>query len=226
VNVLADAPRRDDETLTEILRRILKPDDNCVDVGCNLGQILEQIVSLAPKGRHFAFEALPSLASEVARRFPTVTVSAVAISDENGTTSYRHVVNDPGYSGMRERRYDRPDPIIETITVPMRRLDGVLPADLLVRFIKIDVEGAELQVLRGAEGTIRAARPFVYFEHGRGGSEYYGTTPELIHRFLCTDCGLQIWRPSDWILGQAPLDVAAFRQAYERGDVWNYLAAP
>jgi len=146
VNVLADAPRRDDEPLTEILRRILSPNDNCVDVGCNVGQVLEKIVSLAPRGRHFAFEALPSLASDAARRFPTVTVSA--------------------------------------------------------------------------------ARPFVYFEHGRGGSEYYGTTPELIHRFLCTDCGLQIWRPPDWILGQAPLDVTAFRQAYERGDGWNYLAAP
>jgi FkbM family methyltransferase len=226
MTVVQDLSQRDDDILFGIMRRILREDDNCVDVGCNQGQILAPIIQLAPRGRHFVFEALPDLAAALVSRFPHVTVSAVAISDQNGVTSYRHVVNDPGYSGMRERRYDRPDPVIEMITVPMKRLDDCLPVGLPIRFIKIDVEGAELQVLRGALRTILAARPFVYFEHGRGGADYYGTTPELIHCFLCTDCGLRIWRPSDWILGQAPLDVAAFRQSYERGDGWNYLAAP
>ena len=139
----------DDAVLVEILTRILRRHDNCVDIGANVGQILRHLVRLAPGGRHRAFEALPHLADRIRSDFPFVEVHAVALSDEATEAPFHHVINDPGYSGLRQRRYDRPDPEIEILPVPARRLDDLLPMEEKIRFMKIDVEGAELQVLKG-----------------------------------------------------------------------------
>ncbi len=49
--------------------------------------------------------------------------------------------------------------------VPTRRLDTIL-RDVPVDVIKIDVEGAELGVLRGATGLLASARPVLMFESG------------------------------------------------------------
>ncbi len=223
---LRRAIERDDSHATQIMTRVLSPRANCVDVGCNAGQILRHMVRLAPAGRHHAFEALPHLAKRVAREFPGVIVIQAAASDENGRTTFRHVVNDAGYSGMRERRYDRSDPKIEVIEVPMKRLDDVLPKDLDIRFVKIDVEGAELQVLRGAQRILKNQRPYVLFEHGRGASEFYGTTPEMVYQLLVDECGLRISHLAGWLAGQAPIDRAALRASYDAGAVWNFLAHP
>ena len=45
---------------TELIRKHLKKDANCIDIGANLGHILMEIVDAAPKGKHFAFEPICS----------------------------------------------------------------------------------------------------------------------------------------------------------------------
>lgn len=42
----------------------------------------------------------------------------------------------------------------EVVEIPARRLDGLLPADLRVRLLKLEAEGAEPEVLEGAEGAL------------------------------------------------------------------------
>src|SRR5262249_26220258 len=60
-----------------------------------------------------------------------------------------------------------------------------------VRLIKIDVEGAELQVLAGSIKTLSRDKPIIVFEHGLGAAEYYNTRPEQVFELL-SSCGLCI----------------------------------
>lgn len=48
-----------DRQTAEIMRRTLAADASCVDVGCNVGAILAEILRVAPHGHHYAFEPLP-----------------------------------------------------------------------------------------------------------------------------------------------------------------------
>src|SRR5213083_65495 len=53
---------RDNRRMQSILRKTLRKDSNCIDVGAHVGEWLTQFLALAPRGRHFAFEPLPHLA--------------------------------------------------------------------------------------------------------------------------------------------------------------------
>lgn len=48
-----------DQQTVEVMRLVLENNSNCVDVGCHKGEILDEVIKLAPEGLHFAFEPLP-----------------------------------------------------------------------------------------------------------------------------------------------------------------------
>ena len=156
-----------DNLTIEVMRRVLRPDSNCLDIGASTGALLQSMCDLAPQGRHFAFEPRPEAAEELQSRFPRVTVHAVALAAETGVAPFTLVVSNPAYSGLKPRRYDRPEQL-QTIEVPVRRLDDLVPPDLDVAFVKIDVEGGEVGVLQGGMSTLRRCRPVIAFEHGGG----------------------------------------------------------
>jgi FkbM family methyltransferase len=211
----------DTEALVQLLGWVLREDSSCVDIGANWGGVTAHMVRMAPRGRHQAFEPLPHLAAELRRRYPGVTVHEAAASDEAGEAEFHHVVDDAGYSGLRRRTYARPDVRVERIRVRTCRLDDVLDPAVPIAFVKVDVEGAELQVLRGARETLARWRPWVVFEHGRGAADHYGTTPELVYRALA-DCGLSVFP----LAGGLPYAEDEFAAAFARGTRWNYLARP
>ena len=45
----------------KIIERCLKPDSNCIDIGCHKGEILDQMIKGAPMGVKFGFEPIPEL---------------------------------------------------------------------------------------------------------------------------------------------------------------------
>jgi FkbM family methyltransferase len=204
-------------TLAAAIRRVLTPSMNCVDVGAYAGDILKVMVEFAPDGRHFAWEPLPYMASRLRSRFPTVDVRCAALSDRDGETTFIHVKSRPTYSGILPRAYPSIENL-EEITVKTQRLDSALPKGYVPHLLKIDVEGAELQVLEGAANTLRRYRPLVFFEHGRGGADYYGTTGGQVYDFL-SNCGLRI---SD-VEGSRTYSLEAFEAASDRSD---FLAHP
>lgn len=160
------------------LRAVLGPGDHAVDVGAHEGDVTRQILQSAPGGRLLAIEPLPHLAAALrAHAYAGVTVEECALTDDPpSTVEFLHVKNNPGYSGLRRRDY--PDePIFEHLTVQTRRLDDLVGEHgLEPRFIKIDVEGAEALVLRGATHTIERYRPVIVVEHGSA-AEGYGESP-------------------------------------------------
>jgi FkbM family methyltransferase len=211
-----------DEQTREVMRRWLNGNSNCVDIGCHKGTILKEMLRIAPAGTHYAFEPLPELYEELLLSFPGVKIYGVALSDSVGEVSFQHVVTDPSYSGLKRRQYASPNETVEEIRVKTELLDNIISED--ISLMKIDVEGGELQVLRGAVSTIRKNKPVIVFEHGLGAADYYGTTPEQVYDLL-TECGLCLSLMKDWLKGDAPLTREGFAARFYQGEFY-FMAHP
>jgi len=215
--------RYDIETAA-VIARVLRTGGHAVDVGAHTGSILPEIVRIAPAGPHWAFEPLPTFAARLRAEFPAVTVHETALAETAGTATFQHVVCNPAYSGLRRRSYARTE-TIEPRTVRTDRLDDVLPDDVRISFIKIDVEGGEMGVLRGAVRTLRRWQPIVVFEHGLGAADYYGTTPEAVAALL-DDCGLAVTLMRRWLRGRRPFTAREFLSCVQERREFYYLACP
>jgi FkbM family methyltransferase len=216
--------RREVKHIAQIISRIVGENSNCVDIGCNKGHILWYILKFAPNGNHFAFEPIPALVQYLKERFPHVHIYELALSDFTGETNFYHVVNCPGLSGFHRQIYHRLDEEVKEIKVRTENLDNILPEGLKIHFIKIDVEGAELLVFRGAVRTIKRDKPFILFEHGSNFTASYGLTSEMVYDLLVDQCSLNISLMSDWLEGKAPLSRQAFIS--QAAIHYNFLAHP
>jgi FkbM family methyltransferase len=219
-----------DNQTESVMKRVLERRSNCVDVGCHHGAILDLMLRIAPEGEHYGFEPLPHLYSAAVRKYAgsgNVHLYEAALSDLPGTASFQHVVSNPAYSGLLKRRYDRPHEDVQEIQVRLLKLDDVLPLGFDVRLMKIDVEGAELQVLRGSVHTLLRCHPYVIFEHGVGAADAYGTRPEMVFDLL-TGCGLRLSLMSDWLTASAgkTLSREAFTDEFNSARNYYFLAHP
>jgi FkbM family methyltransferase len=187
--------RYDAETVA-VMERVLRSDSGGLDIGAHAGSILRDLVRLAPRGSHWAFEPLPAFAAGLRAEFPLVEVCEVALSDVAGTAAFHHAVAAPGWSGLKWRDISpHVDTRWEVLTVQTARLDDLIAIETPVAFVKIDVEGGELGVLRGGERLFRRHRPIIVFEHGLGSADVFGTRPEDVWDLL-TGWELQVrrWR--------------------------------
>jgi FkbM family methyltransferase len=209
----------DNEHLRLLCAFLLAADANCIDVGANEGGMLADFSTLAPNGRHIAFEPLPHLYEGLVTQYPDVDVRNVALSDHSGTATFTHVKTLSGYSGFRPRTYPAPQDL-EEIEVRVDTLDDSLPPGYHPTLIKIDVEGAELQVLRGGLRTIAEHKPIIVFEHGLGAADHYGTTPTDVHDLLCKEAGLRVFD----LDGNGPYERGSFEEAFYANRCWNFVA--
>lgn len=219
-----------DTQTVEIMKRVLSEADSAIDIGCHQGSMLTEMLKIAPKGRHHAFEPLPNLFASLRQEFSwntNISLHELALSDATGVVTFQHVVSNPGYSGLRQRRYDRENEKISEIHVQTARLDDVIANDIDIRFVKIDVEGVELQVLLGGRELIRRCKPVIVFEHGLGAADYYGTTPENVFDLLVEDCGLRCFTMEQWLAsnGGNSLERAEFCDEFRSGRNFYFLAA-
>jgi FkbM family methyltransferase len=150
------------------LSKFLQPGETFIDAGANCGLYTVAAANLVgPSGRIFAFEpgreSLAMLRQNVAlNKLSQVTVLPVALSDSRGIARlYAHVHGASsfslGHSPGTEPGYEE----IQTDT-----LDSVLQKHGVARVqtIKMDVEGAEELILRGATHLFSRCLPRVLFE--------------------------------------------------------------
>ncbi|MEZ4966920.1 MAG: FkbM family methyltransferase [Saprospiraceae bacterium] len=218
--------QRYDAQTRRVVRKVCRPDSNCIDVGCHKGEILDLFLQHAPDGSHFGFEPIPDLYAGLVERYAGMKncrLYDIALSDRAGTSSFNYVVSNPSYSGLVRRHYDHPNEQDTQITVKTERLDALIPAGQQIDLIKIDVEGGELQVLRGATAILARCKPVVIFEHGLGASELYGATPEQVYDLL-EQCGLRVSLMSRFLSGAAPLGRADFCRHYYRKLNYYFIA--
>jgi FkbM family methyltransferase len=206
-----------------IMGRVLRPDSNAVDVGAFEGGMLKHMIRLAPEGRHVAFEPLPDHSAALSARFPQVQVHGCALGAAPGEADYVRVLQFPALSGLT-RRPDLDGRATETIRVRVETMDRMIPRDLPVSLIKVDVEGGELGVFRGARETLRKNRPIVVFECGLAAAAA-GATPDAIHEALA-EVGLLASTLRAWLAGSVPLSREEFRDAVLGDHEFYFVAHP
>lgn len=140
--------------ISDVVARCVRPGDRIIEVGANFGYYTVAMARrVGPEGRVFAFEANPRVASLLQRTIafngyaPQVEVRAQAALDTPGRIGFAlsrhnagggHAEVAPGQSAH-----------LESIEVEAVRLDDVIAGE--VDFIRIDAEGSEPLILRGAE---------------------------------------------------------------------------
>ena len=139
----------------DVLRRLVRPGMVVADVGANIGLLtLVMARATGPAGKVIAFEPEATPRANLAKMRHLNGLSWVEVRDQAvGETAGRltfHVSDIIGHSSL----YALPEAEeARTIDVEVVRLDDVAPAKRM-DVVKIDVEGAELDVLAGMKGLI------------------------------------------------------------------------
>jgi FkbM family methyltransferase len=180
--------------LLRLLDRLLRPGDTLVDAGANIGEItLYAAKRVGPTGKVLAFEPMSAIADVLERNaalnhLDQVQVRRVGLSDNAGTMSiysstehFRARPHDglgtlhPG--GTRTRLVEE----VEVKTLDQEVTEhGVRRIDVL----KVDVEGSELPLLRGAVKCLERDRPWIAIEVQEETSRSAGYAQEDILEYL------------------------------------------
>lgn len=224
--------------MVEAIKRLLplKP-GAFVDIGANIGQTLLKLRAVSRDTPYLGLEPNPACASYVceiirANRFDHTTLVPVGISDAraileldffaegNQTDSGASLVKDPEFRPGHPVVFRQPVPVFpyEDVSTFLR---GAPPC-----LVKIDVEGAEFQVLDSMQETIRAHRPLILLEilpmSSAPATLAKNTRVESLFDNL--DYGIsRIEKMGDRFVGFSRLD-AIGNNADPAG--WDYLACP
>lgn len=188
-----------------------------VDVGAHLGDYTFFMRRHA--ARCVAFECNPALFAHLRRRFrQSVDIRSDAVSDQSGETVLRIPRSDAGV-GLGRATIDANNTLgdfseIDLVNVRAIRLDDVI--DKPVGLIKVDVEGHEMAVLRGASKILARDKPNLILEledrHSPGCvAEAFGWLGDLGYRGF--------YLQSDALVPVLPKDIG-------RDGLWNYVFRP
>jgi FkbM family methyltransferase len=160
-----------DLALSETLWRLVEPGNFVLDVGANIGFITSLCsYKSGPQGKVWAFEPNPIILSRLNKnirnnRYPNTTLYPFALSDSNKE----------GYLELPETfTYNQGVAYVKNgthstnaIKIELRKLDDMIDAGTIINVLKIDVEGHELTVLRGAQQLIenKQITNIVYEDH-------------------------------------------------------------
>ena len=140
-------------------------DSISIDVGAANGMYLAHLYKISKKC--YAFEPRDRALQNLKKVFSGITSSIqfeqVALSDFSGSTKLRILKSNDRLSTIETENIIEKFGAIELVEVPVKKLDDYLFEDK-VSFIKIDVEGHEASVLKGAFNTIQRDHPFLLIE--------------------------------------------------------------
>lgn len=171
---------------------IVRPGDSVVDVGANFGLITKALADLVgPSGRVLAVEPMPETYYALARNVEALGLTQVrpvhaALSDRTGT----------GHMALPDDNYYLACVADEGVAVPMTTLDALTEGLGPVAFVKCDVEGHEVAVLRGARRLLATDLPAWLIEVWSG--ETFDIMAGYGYRaYAETDGDVRPWRDGD-----------------------------
>lgn len=168
-----------DLAVSETIARLLKPGDRAIDAGANLGYMSGIMAwRVGERGQVWSFEPHPELVAELranvglwAQAGAAVRVLGQALGETEGEATLVQTAEfaqnrgtSSVVSGCVEEKTEE-----RRFSVELTRLDSICSGEASFELLKIDVEGGELAVLKGAAGLLRARRirQVVFEEHDR-----------------------------------------------------------
>jgi FkbM family methyltransferase len=198
-------------------------DRNFVDVGGNLGSHSACFIRDMGAARIAIFEPIPDMLNCLRERFDSdnrITIYPYALSNETTQATFHFKSNAPAESGLALKNIYSDglrDNIVE-LTVEVRRLDDI-ELGFVPQFIKIDIEGGEIGMLKGAASLIQSCRPLISVEYGFVGYEAFGHTSESLPDWA-QENGYTIFD----LFGN-PFDRSEFLECVNRY-YWDYMLLP
>ncbi|MCK6682156.1 MAG: FkbM family methyltransferase [Thermoanaerobaculia bacterium] len=171
----------------DMMLNLIEDGDVVFDVGANAGYYSMRIARERPRSRIHAFEPVPPTFALLARHLELNSITTVkahpfGLSNQEGTIVFHYY---PEGSGNASALNVSGRQGVLQITSPVEPLDAVAQRlGCQVDFVKCDVEGAELLVLRGAVATLERDRPGLFVELLRKWSAPFGYHPNDVIDFL------------------------------------------
>jgi len=158
---------RDQRGEFDIIRRHVRPGDIVCDIGANKGSFIYWLSCWVVGGRVIAFEPQPELARSLANvcraiGLYNVTIEAKAVDSRSGTQEL--FIPEGHQPGASLHHPAKEAERFTTLPVPVVSLDEYFDEGARIALLKIDVEGAEFGVLKGAERILREQAPLLVFE--------------------------------------------------------------
>lgn len=147
------------------LKKMVPQLDNIIDVGSNSGQFSKVATHFYPNAEINAFEPLPDLYSKIEKLFQSnqkITTHNLALGNEVGVikfnkNKYGHISSILEISSDNIH-YPKKENDLAQIDVAIKTLDSLSLIDAKskgITLLKLDVQGYELEVLRGGDETIK-----------------------------------------------------------------------
>lgn len=209
------------------LAGLLNPGDTFIDVGAHIG--FHTVVGarlVGEAGKVYAFEADPDVYLHLernARQFPWVSTIHRAVWREDGLMTFRRspLMSESGWGTLTSPTVAESNPTVEVQTVALDEWARSQPTGDLTA-MKIDAEGSELEILKGAERLLNEHRPTIIIEINDTGLKQAGTSSAEVVRLLEErDYRIYALSRAGLILqakGHAPPTLEALVVAAERAD--------
>ncbi len=203
-----------------LVRNVAPQISNFVDVGANVGNWASMVWALQPAARGLLLEPAESALKQLSVRFgedSRATIVAAAVGAQEGVAEFFEDVGAGETSSLF---------VSHAPSGAIRRQVGVITLDAVCRehrlecvdLLKIDAEGYDFQVLRGAEGLLTQQRVAVLqFEYNQpwvNAGATLAAAHELLHR-----CGYQVYALQG--SGLRPFEYARFGEFF---DYANFVA--
>jgi FkbM family methyltransferase len=175
------------------LEKHLKPGMTFYDVGANIGFFTLIAARLVGESGHVvAFEADPEIAGRLRghlarNKFGWANVEERAVWSATGVLRFART--DPNSSPDRGLGHVVADSSAQTIQVPGVSLDDFALTHRPADFVKCDVEGAEVEVFRGAARLLRERRPVIVCEMHSDKNQRALIESFASLGYACTNCG-------------------------------------
>lgn len=205
--------------ICECISRLVDPGDLAVDAGANIGQMTSIMALRAgPRGKVVAVEPHPAIFADLQHNIAiwkkSTAVAPVearnsALSNRDGAADLLVPSNFQANRGVAFLEGSLPKHGSERLQVAIERLDSLVEPGEKVGFLKIDVEGHQLEVAQGAERLLASGsiRDIVFEESARPDRPHayfpgQGSAPQGLSEYL-EALGYTVFAVEELLMGPA-----------------------